>query len=245
MQDVIAWLNNEKKPYRVGVMLYTKYGSNLLLKKSFTTEPESIYKKQRLLKELSALVPAVVLPTEKQNEPKQVAPNIKVKPGEPVKPEPSLPAGRDVLPAASATIHKTWARVECRDDYELKLWEKAALLLKEIASLHAQLSACFSDYERRTVAFNLLRKDDELDKIYEQRDYYRVTHKEVDPSPVQLITDPFLMAKRISALSRYIRREKTNITTKGDTQERRDRLKGFVEEYNAYAEKVNKPFLSC
>ncbi len=239
MKDVQQWIQGPKH-YRVGVMLYLKYGTNDLFKRALTTEEETSYKRKRLEKELSALcvskeqvtltAKTVLDKQEKKPQPEIKKQNIKSTPAE---------------PSSDQTANhqpRQWPRSACRDDYEVTLWEKAALLLKEIAALHAYLSTAQSDFERRMYAFELLRKDDELDKVYDNRKAYRTDCvKESTTDDIEYVTDPYLMAKRLDNLKRYIRREKGNLEKHGETVDRRERLDMYVKEYNYYAGKMEKP----
>jgi hypothetical protein len=241
LEAIQAWLNS-KRPYRVGVMLYLEHGQNNLFKKALATEGESRYKLDRIVKELTAL--NMVEGTALAKPPVQNA-RLAQPAKQPVRqadPPPVISGVKKKETAAQRYIPKSWPRADCRDDYEAMLWEKAMLLLKEIASLHAKLSECFSDYERRTVAFNLLRKDDALDDLYELRDHYRTTKSKKEDVPVEYVTDPFMMAQRLDNLKRYLRREKLHLQTLGDTTERRERIEAYRIEYNFYAEKMGKPF---
>lgn len=244
MKDIKDWLDKgSKRHYRVGVMLYLKYGTNNLFKKALTTEDESPYKKERLMKELKALAE-----TEPPSPPEHQLGPHKPAPQKPAPQKPTPQKNKITLtptvssPNQPANTPKQWPRSACRDDYELSLWEKAAVLLKEIAALHAYLSTAPSDYERRMYAFELLRKDDELDKVYDARDLYRMQNiKKEEPPDIEYVTDPHLMAKRIENLKKYIRRVKGDIVKLGDTEERRERLQSFVKEFNYYAEKTQLP----
>lgn len=251
MKEIAEWLKGPRH-YRVGVMLYLKHGTNALLKKSLVDEPESKYKKDKLVKSFERMLEKEVQPLRVEL-PSALATGKKEKAPTNIKPEtsnlkPELASdSKNPLEGAEGQSFtpKSWSRSDCKDDYEIKLWEKAMRLLKEIAAHHANLSAAFSDYERREIAFNLLRKDDELDAVYEERDYYRQHKVAKEAAGIEYITDPFLMAQRLVNLKRYIRREKQNIVSKGDTSDRRERLSDYVKEYNYYAEKMQKPFLSC
>jgi 2-phospho-L-lactate guanylyltransferase (CobY/MobA/RfbA family) len=248
MDDIKAWLQGPKH-YRVGVMLYLKHGTNALFKKSLVQEGESAFKKHKLVKELSSIEASASMAfdsvkasasigfaSDKAETQKQ---ELKQEPAPSKINEPS-PTEAPLSPRRGAG-GEGWPRSSCRDDYELSLWERAMLLLKQIAALHAKLSECFSDFERRSVAFNLLRMDDELDDIYEKRDHYRATKSQKEEVAIEIITDPFLMGQRLANLTRYIRREKQNIITKGDTTDRQKRLSDYLAEYNLYAEKLNRP----
>jgi hypothetical protein len=239
MDEIKAWLQGPKQ-YRVGVMLYLKHGTNALFKKSLVQEGESAFKKQKLHKELASLIEASASIQKPTPHPAKAAATAQG-----IAPD-DKDTSSDTEPEQTETQNPLqggggWPRSACRDDYELSLWEKAMLLLKQIAALHAKLSECFSDFERRSVAFNLLRLDDELDDVYEKRDHYRATKSQKEEVTIEIITDPFLMGQRLANLTRYIRREKQNLTTKGATTDRQKRLSDYLQEYNYYAEKLNRP----
>jgi len=98
------------------------------------------------------------------------------------------------------------------------------------------------DDSRRKAAFELLRKDDELDAIYTERDFYRATGTATQPKAVQYVTDPYLMAKRFTNLQRYIRALKKEIRDAGGaTDDQSARLTAYLDEYNHYATLMKKP----
>lgn len=211
--DVIkTWLRSARN-YAVGVRLYLEFGDDAVFKRLLQAEAETHYKREQLLKRLTAL---------SKNAP-------------PAPPEAQAPQVEQAA-ATLATFKKTWPEIACKSPDEKKLWEQAVVLLKERAHLHSTLLHLPDDDARRAVAFQLLRKDDELTAIYDQRKYFLQYGKlpEAESSAPEYVTDPFLMAKRIENLSRNIRR----VTNP-------DRKAELVAEYNHYARLQGKKELAC
>jgi hypothetical protein len=119
------------------------------------------------------------------------------------------------------------------------------LLLKEIAAIHSTLPL-LDPPKRLAAALTLLRKDDELDGIYEQRDYYE-KHGALPgiPDASPLIEDPFLMGNRLANLKRYIRREKQAVAADPEHAGAKGRLASYVHEYNQYMRKLGKEEVVC
>jgi len=209
-QEITQW-KAAGMPYRLGVSLYVRYGRNDLVKKMLSSEGETPFKRQKLIAELSKLD----LPEEKVEE-VQAAEVLQVQ------------------DQTTASFFKRWPKEACTDETEYTLWLQASRLLKEIADLHSQLTLLPNDEQRSLTAFSLLKKDDELDTVYERRDYYKKHGSLPESQEIELVTEPLAMAKRITALQRYIRREKQNLVTKPEDTAAADRLKRFTEELNHY-----------
>lgn len=214
MEVITTWLKGARN-YQVGVRLYNQLGNDKTLLQLLNSETETPFKKEKLVKALQVLVTA---PTElKKEEDAQVN-------------ETSLAA------ATVATFKRQWPESACNTADEKSLWEKAVILLKERAYLHATLFHQPDDNARRIVAFRILRKDDELTGVYNSRKYLLLHGQlpEEDKPSDEYVTDPFLMAKRIATLQRYINR-----TTNPE------RLLAFKTEYNYYARLMKKTEVPC
>jgi len=208
--EIAAWKANGK-PYRLGVSLYVRYGRNDLVKKMLSSEGETPFKKKKLIEELDKLD----LPEEKVQEAQQAE-------------------VKQVQEQNTSSFYLRWPKESCTDETEYTLWLQASRLLKEIADLHSQLTFLPNDLERSLAAFFLLKKDDELDMVYERRDYYKKHGMLPETQKIELVTEPLAMAKRITALQRYIRREKQNLLKKPEDTGAAERLKRFTEELKHY-----------
>jgi hypothetical protein len=176
-----------------------------------SSEGETPFKKAKLIAEIEKLD----LPEEKQQK-------IQVQ------------EIAQVQEKSTGNFFKNWPKESNKDDIELSLWLKASRLLKEIADMHSQLTLLPTDEERGRMAFALLDKDDELDKVYEQRDYYQTHGRLPNDQEIEYITDPKAIAKRLVALQRYIRREKQNLKDNPANTEAAARLARWEQEYKHY-----------
>jgi hypothetical protein len=218
MEIIKKWIASGKV-YRVGVAIYNQLGSDQLLKKLFNSEAETPYKRERLLKELKK----IAADSNNQQSAIQAQKNE-----------------QSPVVATVANFSKIWPRDSCIDAVETELWNQAVVLLKERSHLHSLLFTATSDEQRREIAFKLLRKDDRLDKIYGDRDYYRKNKHLPDQSnKPQYVTDPGIMITRITNLQRYINREKKKLKD-GPNAAAQARLTAFIQEYNHYAKIIGK-----
>lgn len=217
MKLIEQWLQGGQ-PYNIGVKLYLMYGADVQLKRLLSTEGETAFKKQQLAAALRQLV--------------QPAPLVATTDAAP-------PSPKDNTPTTHEVFAKQWPSSLNKDDVLKGLHEQARLLLKEIASMHASLPH-LPDDERKQTAFALLRKDDDLDALYYQRDYYLQHGRLPDQPGFELIADPLLAAQRIANLKRYIRREKLAVKKDAGNVGAIARLKAFEDEMHAYKVKFGK-----
>jgi hypothetical protein len=216
MNLIEAWLKGGQ-PYAIGVRLYMLHGRDKSLHRLFNSEGETPFKKQKLAAALRELVS-----------------------GAPATSKGSKPA--PVYAHTQEVFAKSWPESKNTTDTHSQLWQQARLLLKEIAELHGKLDVVGDVDERRQIAFQLLRKDDDLDEIYAQRDFLTEHGHLPKPQPsFQTITDPYLMAQRIANLKRYLRRERKAVATDPENEVAAARLKEYTEEYNHYAIKLGRP----
>ena len=205
--------------YQIGLRIYLEHGENKKLIRLRTTEGESVFKKQKLLAALQEL---------KEGK----APS-------------SHNSGLTAATATNDVFVKQWPSARNKDKVLQELWEKARLLLKEIAMIHSTLPH-IDEPQRLQAAITLLQKDDELDDVYVQRDYYEKHGKPIGvPDGPVLIEDPYLMAARIANLRLNIRREKQAMKKDSDNGNAALRLKSYLIEYNQYMKKLAKPQLPC
>jgi hypothetical protein len=213
MQVIKDWLKGGQS-YDVGVRLYMRYGRDKQLQRLFTSEGPSDFKRKKLA---SAL--------------KEIAELGEAKP-------PPMKAITVSVDTTQANFIKSWPE-PTKDDEAKLLWHEARLLLKEIAEIHGKLDVVPSDEERRKLAFQLLRKDEELDQVYVKRDFFLKHQKmPVEALPFIPITDPHLLAKRLANLQRYVRREKLAIDKDETNEQAKGRLAVFEAELNYYKEKT-------
>lgn len=216
MKLIDDWLRGGQ-PYTVGVRLYMQYGADKQMHRLFSSEGESAFKKQKLREALAALATGNKQPATGTHKPTPVA-------------------------STQEVFAKSWPAAKNTSDTMRDLWEQARLLLKEIAEIHGKLDVVPDTDQRRKLAFELLRKDEELDGVYAQRDFYETHQKLPDVAPsFSPISDPYLMANRIASLKRYVRREKQKVAADANNQAAVLRLKQYTEEYNYYATKLGKP----
>ena len=221
--DVIKQWLKAGKVYAVGVAIYNQVGTDANLRRLLNSEAETPYKRERLQKalmEIAAGKQAVAIEDKAQEK------------------------GESAVVASMTTFKLHWPREACKDEVELAMWEQVARLLKERAHLHASLFHQTGDDARRAAAFQLLRKDDELDGIYEKRKYYlREKHLPEQPA-VEYVTDPVLMLKRAINLDKSIRRNRQTLA-KGPNPDAQARLEAYIKEYNHYAPLLGKEEVKC
>lgn len=237
MKLIEQWLQGGQ-PYNIGVKLYLMYGADVQLKRLLSTEGETAFKKQQL----AAALRQLVQPAPLVGQPEMTATGLS---GNPIALSGNLtalsgnPSPKDNTPTTHEVFAKQWPSSLNKDDVLKGLHEQARLLLKEIASMHASLLH-LPDDERKQTAFALLRKDDDLDALYYQRDYYLQHGRLPDQPGFELIADPLLAAQRIANLKRYIRREKLAVKKDAGNVGAIARLKAFEDEMNAYKVKFGK-----
>lgn len=209
-----AWLSH--KDYLEGVRLYLKFGQDHKLKQLFTSEKETPFKKQRLEKAIRDLLNAAPIHTNKTT----------------------------TVPAPIQPVSKSWTAESCKDDLEKAIREDWLQQFKTMQDLRSQLMLIGTDQERGEVAHKILDLDEQCDKLLAKRDYYREHGALPSEEPVELITDPLAMVKRMTLLDRYIRRERQNMRNNPANHNAAGRLQKFIKEYNEYAERFGKDRIS-
>jgi len=202
------------RPYVVGVSLYMRYGHNANLKRLLTTEQQSPFKTEQLHKALLDLV--------KQEHKTSAAPSA---------------------PTPSKVI-LTWTQPADSNKVELALWHKARLLLKEIGVLHSSLTIITQIEARRDAALLLLDKDDELNDVYTQRDYYRLHgHLPEESNEAGYFSNPFDIARRMQTVKRAIRKFKARVAKNANDVVAAGKLQQLTNEHNYYAHLLKVPLL--
>jgi hypothetical protein len=213
MDLIKAWLNGNRN-YLTGVKLYLQHGDDDLLKKLFTAEKETSYKRQQLEEELKAICNKV------NGDP----------PGDHTV---------DEVPAKSITT-KSWPYESCRDEVEKTLRANWLIKFKEMQDLRSQLLLLGDMDARCEAAFRILRLDRESDDYYFQRDYYRKYGKLPDQHITPYVQDPLVMGVRIQSLKRYIRREGEKLKNDPANHIVASRRNEFIKELNFYLNKLGK-----
>jgi hypothetical protein len=218
MELIKDWLSGSR-PYVIGARLYEMYGDNDLLKKMFSAETVTDYKKKRLATELQKIIDDS--PTQEQ------------------------PAGSTGQPVPVPTTKhaRAWRKEDNKNDIELSLWEEYRIIHKQMDDLRSQLLLIPNDQERKTAALKILRLDDQLDEIISNRNYYLNHGTLPNQQTVQLhyLTDALLIGTRVENLRRYIRREKNALSKNPQNISAAKRKAEFVDEINHYLKQLNKP----
>jgi hypothetical protein len=215
MDLIRAWLKGNKD-YKTGVKLYVQFGGDSLVKRLYTTEKETPFKKGQLEADLRALL----------NE--QSFQDLSDQPTAPI--------------INTQNIVKAWPADSCRDDLEKAIRTRWLMKFKEMQDLRSQLLYLPTDDQRCDAAFRILRLDRECDQLYYERDHYRQHGRlPLDDTTDDYIQDPMVMAMRITSLQRYIRREAVNLSRDPSNKDAAARRLKFITELNFYYNKLGKP----
>jgi hypothetical protein len=195
MDDIRQWLNNGRH-YDDGVALLIKYCTDGKLKRLYTTEGASDFKKTRLLQELQTIY-AGVLPLQ----------------GEP---EGAGGAGGPTTNYQLQTTNPSKWPAEM-DEVVAALFEQWKPLFSERNDLCSRLDAIArAGDENKTgkMAHRILDLDDAVAVIYSQRDYY-LQHGQLPQAkqPRKMAVDPIKMAVVLKNHERYVREFKRKLKT--------------------------------
>jgi hypothetical protein len=173
------WLKSSKD-YNIGVALYNAHGSNDAVKKMFA-QGESPYRLQRLVTELQALSKTIEQDAPIVLEPKYEPVNVQTM----QLPENAVPPELDKY---------------------LGEWKP---LYMERNHLRARLRDAKDDIERGKMAHQILLLQDQLQAIWERRDYELRTG---EPMPIvkkrEPVTDPKKLQRHVLNLRSYISKAK-------------------------------------
>jgi hypothetical protein len=184
MDDIRSWLNSSRN-YDEGVKLLLQHCSDAKIKRLYTIEGPSDFKKQLLYKELQKIY------TSKETTHRTPATqNPKLEIQNPSK----WPATMDEVVAAL-----------------FNQWKPLFAERNALCSRHYEV-AKQNEKESGKMAHRILDLDDEIDLIYEQRDYYlqhgRLPEKKV---PKKLAVDPLRMVVNLKNAERYVRAFKIKV----------------------------------
>lgn len=215
MQIIADWLNGRRE-YTAGVKLYLMYGEDRKLKRLFSEEGLSDYKKKRLEAELRGLMEGSK--KEKKEETKVVA-----------------RVGGEKL------IESKWNKE--RDEIENSLylqWKEKFVEMMDLCSrigdvAREGLKNATKKQEAARMAFRILDLDEECDEYYRKRDFYKENKKLPDERKRgELCMDPRQIPKKLLNHERYVRDYKRKLKENAADEAAAEQLKKhewFVEEY--------------
>lgn len=186
-----------------------------MLKRLFTSEKETPYKRQQLADELREICNRAIDkgPGDHQEHPK----------------------------SSNAQISKSWPYESCRDEVEKTLRANWLVKFKEMQDLRSQLLLIDDMDNRCKAAFRILRLDREGDQYFFQRDHYRKYGRLPDQHTTPYVQDPVVMGVRMESLKRYIRREGEKLRDDPDNVNVASRRREFIKELNFYLHKLGRP----
>lgn len=201
MEAIRIWLNG-RRDYKTGVRLYSLFGKDMLLKRSFL-EAETPYKRNRLIEELQKLV-AVCKPVMRvtANQLQEMAVKAPVAPAAPKVPENIYEYRWSPNPdQVERSIYLRWKQkyVELMD-----LVSRVGDVARAGEKDHSQKE------EAGRMALRILNLDDEVEEIYAERNYYLDKGKQKATYPYgEPCQDPLLIPTKLQNAMRYVRQYKT------------------------------------
>lgn len=208
MESIRLWFNG-KKDYATGVKLYSIYGSDMLLKRSFL-EPETEYKRKRLEQELSRLL-----------ESSKPAPSV-------ISPTGKKPVMRVQIPDPAAPAKGKYVWSEKPDDVEQSIHLRWKPIFVEMMDLISRLGDIAKlgekDPEKQKeagrMALRILDLDDQVEEIYQERNHYLNTGKQLEKYPYgEPCLDPVLIPLKLQNHKRYLREQKAKLAENPDNTE--------------------------
>ncbi|MBE2229964.1 MAG: hypothetical protein IAE96_04890 [Chitinophagaceae bacterium] len=212
MEAIRIWLNG-KQDYLAGVRLFSIYGKDLALKRSFAEPLVTDYKKKRLREVLEQLISTVT------------ASSVDI-PAKPVIKTPghvtSFSASKSPISSNESipdfTPEKGWS--DKRDPTEQALHINWKPLFLELMNLTARVGDIaragkmdpLKKIEAGRMALRILDLDDQLDHIYRERDMYRKTGQLPDKRPYgEPCIDFKQMPVKLANHQRYVRDYKAKL----------------------------------
>ena len=197
METIRLWLNGNRD-YAAGVKLFLLYGKDKLLKRLFTEEACTDYKKKKLIEVLQGMLlenkaDATEAATPQKNK-------IRV-----VKEE--------------QAPDQEWSKTF--DDVEAALhakWKPLYVEMMDLCSRLGDVSRAGKKYpgkklEAGKMVFRILDLDDQCDDIYSQRDFYRENKRLPEAKGYgQLCVDPLQVPTKLKNHERYVRQYKTQLS---------------------------------
>jgi hypothetical protein len=194
MEDIRQWFQSGQ-PYNEGIQLYIAHGTDAQLKRLFTMEAETAFKREKLHTALKQLL----------HRPAPIAP-------------PPFPIN------TAATLYSpkshAWPPAPIEDTVLKALWEQWRPLYAEFKSLQQRLYHVAlggktdpnKKLEAGQMAHRILDLVDDIEAIYRQRDYY--IDNSALPSnqpPADDIIDPVRWATELKNNERYVRDYKAKL----------------------------------
>jgi hypothetical protein len=237
MDDIRKWLNGPRE-YHSGVELYLKHGNNKLLRRLFTAEDYSDFKKDKLTKALQDL-------TSEKKPPEQPTPSGGVKEvlTAPAADIQTIPVGEPSIPKPRRRWSENMDEVECS-------------LFKKWKPLHSEMldhQYCVGQLARGglknpvlkekagKMALDIIRLDQLCDEIYAQRNQYldHGKHPE-DFRPKKPCLDPLQWPTKVDNAERYIREWKLKLKKDTTNTKAAEKIKYYEQEKEYYEKKLNK-----
>jgi hypothetical protein len=209
--DVIRkWINGGRN-YQVGVTLYLTFGDDDTLKKLFTQEHETEYKRKRLLAALQELI------------------NTKKDAVEPIQSNSS----RTQEPPPKTDLN-SWPQEPISDKVISALKARWRPKFAEMMSLSQRLWDMTTVSERGEAAHRILDLDDQCDEIYAERDFYLAYNRLPDTRHTESVTDPLKWPQKLANAQRYVRDYRIKCAKYPDNPRFAAKLKQYEEEVKRY-----------
>lgn len=215
METIRAWLNGAKN-YDEGVKLLLEHSRDAKLKRLYTTEGASDFKRGLLQKELQKLLSgAVVHQQVVQQEQEKVVQLV-------AKAHNGWPSPMDEVVAA---LHAQWKP-----------------LFSEMNALSSRLydvAKAGNEAEAGRMAHRILELDDQCDAIYDKRDFY-LEHGKLphEPTPKGIVTDPAKWPLALQNAQRQLRESRLKVKDDPTNEKKAATLKNNEAKVQYYKEKL-------
>lgn len=218
MEAIRQWLNG-KRLYSTGVLLYTQYGKDTLLKKLFC-EAETNYKKDRLITALQDLL-------SNKKETDEITVSSKEVQLKKLQAEKTIGIGwSDKMDAVEKALYEQWK-------------PKFLEMMDLISQLYPVAKEGVTDPWKREqagkMALRILDLDDECDDYYSQRDYYLKNKRLPEEKPYgDICLDPQLMPLKLQNHKRYAREFRNKLKNEPGNVKAAEKLKEhewFISKY--------------
>ncbi|MGN6478522.1 MAG: hypothetical protein ACTHKV_14955 [Flavipsychrobacter sp.] len=206
MDSIREWLNGHRN-YNQGAALYECYGDDPKLKQMFA-QGESEYRKERLVKELRALLGAakpVSIPVKPSAPPE----TVHIKTG--TSPETKVPEAKD-------PYYKDWIQP-----------------YREMQRLRGQLRFDMTDEQRGTLAFKILTLEQVCNYWWRKRDYLLEHGKELNEpmpgaKPDDVVADPAKYQTRLTTVRTFISKARKKLQQNPDDMKAKENLEKYTAE---------------
>lgn len=211
MEIIRQWFK-AGQPYQEGVQLYLQYGADAVLKRCLASEEKTAFKVGKLHEALKMLLQHSPLPSESLT-------SHLVTPQE-------ISAGKAHDPVLKPKPFEHWPPHPIEDIVLKALWNGWKPLFGEMKSLQQRLYQValggLTDPNKRLeagqMAHRILELDDQVEAIYESRDYYYRLGKlpaAVETSSEEIV-DPVRWATELKNNERYVREYKLKLKKSPD-----------------------------